>query len=136
MKKSALISLTLSVLAFSNVGLADQPGIKKELLEDIKAETKKCALQVVENRDGNQTVLQYKSDCNSLKIISQSEAQIYIENNWYSAKIVESPESDGGDLDDLFITNSGGQVIAQRTNIAAFDNVIVAMAGTVSLRQK
>lgn len=104
---------------------------KKELLADIKTETKKCVVQIVSNdyeSDGKK-VLGFKSTCPTLTIISETEAHILIEGEWLVAKIIESKESDGGDLDDLIISNSYGKIIAKKTNIPAYNSVLVAMAG-------
>ncbi len=111
---------------------------KKELLADIKEETKKCAVQIVgtnaENENG--TVIGFKSICSSLVIVSSSEAHILIEGEWLVAKIQESKESDGGDLFDLFILNGKGKIIATKTNVPSYDNVIVAMAGNIDFDGK
>ena len=124
----AILSLTvfLSVKAWAFEGSA-----KKELLQDIKAQTKKCVVQIVSTRNetDNENVLGFKSVCKTLKIVSQSQALIFIDGNWLTATITESAESDGGDLDDLEITNAKNETLATKTNIAAYDSVLVAMAG-------
>ncbi len=115
---------------------ADTANPKRELLQDIKAETRRCALQLLAPNGHGQKVIGYVSLCPTLKIISQGVAQIYIDGDWLGAKIAESPESDGGDLDDLYIFNSRGILLAKRTNIPAFDMIIVAMAGTTELKHR
>jgi hypothetical protein len=136
MNKYSTLALCLSsTLICSGFTLATQGEQKKELLSDIKAETKKCAVQLVTN-DGIKKVVGFSSDCQTLKIISDTQAQIFIEGEWFQAKIVESSQSDGGDLDDLYITDAGGKVVAQRMNVAAYDSVIVAMAHSSDLREE
>ena len=59
-----------------------------------------------------------------------------IDGEWLKAVITESAESDGGDLNDLIIYNLKGEILATKTNIAAFDSVIVAMAGDSNFNHK
>lgn len=123
--------IILAMCMVSTLSHSKDLSTKKELLADIKEETKKCAVQVVGNtpENDNGTVIGFKSVCSSLVITSTSEAHILIDGEWIVAKIKESKESDGGDLDDLFILNAKNQVIATKTNVPSYDNVIVAMAG-------
>ena len=115
---------------------AGESSAKKELLSDIKVETKKCAVQVVTTTEENENVISYKSICDGLKITAQNEAAIMIDGEWLKAVITESAESDGGDLNDLIIYNLKGEILATKTNIAAFDSVIVAMAGDSNFNHK
>ena len=121
----------LAACIFStSMGYSKELSVKKELLSDISAETKKCAVQIVSTKDkAKGSVIGFQSVCASLVIVSKSEAQIFIDGEWLFAKITESKESDGGDLDDLSITRSNGTVLAKKSNIAAFDSIVVAMAG-------
>jgi hypothetical protein len=130
--------IVLAMCAVSTLGYSKDLSPKKELLADIKAETKKCAVQVVDANSENENgkVIGFKSVCSSLVITSDSEANIQIDGEWLVAKIAESKESDGGDLDDLTIINSKGKVIATKTNIPAYDNIIVAMAGDSDFSEK
>lgn len=114
---------------FSTFGYSKNISAKKELLADIKSETKKCAVQFIDSSVDNGKVLGFKSVCTSLVIISENEAHILIDGEWLIAKISESKESDGGDLDDLVISDAKGKVLAKKSNIPAYDNIIVAMAG-------
>lgn len=122
----------------STLGYSKDLSTKKELLADIKAETKKCAVQVVgaNNENDNGKVIGLKSVCSSLVIVSTSEAHILIDGEWLVAKITESKESDGGDLDDLAIINQKGRVIATKTNIPAYDSIVIAMAGDSDFGEK
>lgn len=134
MNKLILISSCLLSMA----SFAKDLSAKKELLADIKAETKKCAVQVVSNESSTEgkKVLGFKSVCASLAIVSDQEAHLLIDGEWIIAKITESKESDDGDLDDLTITNQKGKVLATKSNIPAYDNIIVAMAGDSDFDRK
>lgn len=133
MKKNnfALICLSFALISSSALVSASVNEKNKELFSDIKLETKKCAVQIIstKNETENESVLGFKSICKSLKITSGTQARILIDGEWLKASIVESAESDGGDLDDLIISNSSNKVLAIKTNIPAYDNVVVAMAG-------
>jgi hypothetical protein len=123
--------LALSSLFVLGVHATDN---RKELLSDIKLETKKCARQLTSRSNEGETVTGYKSVCTTLKILSTSEAQILIDGVWLTALISESSDSDGGDLDDLTIQTSHGKILATRKNIPAYDSVIVAMAGDSTIQ--
>lgn len=127
MKKTIMLMLLVGCL---NVFAKDLSS-RKELLADIKLEVKKCAVQVVSTplENNNSNVVGFKSICPTLVIVSNSEARLLIEGQWLLATIRESAESDGNDLDDLFITDSKGKILATKTNIPAFDSIIVAMSG-------
>lgn len=129
------VGFIFATLAANSV-FASEMNPRKELLDDIKDETRKCAVQSVSVTNETRQVIGYSSTCPTLKIISMSQAQIFIDGQWFAVKIVESSESDGGDLDDLYVADMSGKIVAKRLNIAAYDSVIVAMAGTSELREK
>jgi hypothetical protein len=95
------------------------------ILKDIKEEVKKCAAK----DSGSGTAAQFKSTCSSVRLISKSQAQILLGSEWFTAKVSESEDSDGGDLDNLKVYNSRGELVAQRSNVIAYDNVVYAMIG-------
>jgi hypothetical protein len=125
--------ITFAIFGSNYVSAKDSA---KEILADIKVETKKCAVKLVSGNTEGKTVVGFKSICKSLKILSSSEAQILIDGAWLTAIICESSQSDGGDLDDLTIQSSTGKVLATKKNIPAYDSVIVAMAGDSNIREK
>jgi hypothetical protein len=129
-KKAIFSLLTCSIIGTISFQ-ASATSARRELLRDIKIQTKQCVVQIVSPvyESQNENVLGYKSLCGSLVIISPLEAQINIDGRWYQAVIKDSDESDGGDINDLSIMNSRGVVLATKTNIPAYDSVVVAMAG-------
>jgi hypothetical protein len=110
---------------------------RKELLRDIKVLTKKCTVQIVAvaNETQAENFLGYRSLCGTLNILSAVEAEIFVEGEWLTATVTESGESDGGDLNDLTVTRSNGQIVATKTNIASYNSVIVAMAGDTNFKK-
>lgn len=129
-----MLKIIFKISAFSSLlfplsMFASQMEPKKELLQDIQTETKKCAVQTGDASNNDKESIGFTSTCANLRIISKSEAQIFIDGDWLQATISESAESDGGDLDDLLITDSKGKVLARKLNVPAYDNVIFAMVG-------
>ena len=133
---TSFISLpTLAQSSNDQLNILDVSG-NHELLQDVKTEVKKCTVELLSNASAdeeaiyqNGKVVGFKSICTSLVIISENKAQILIENQWYTAVITESADADGGDLDNMQLFNTSGQVVATRSNVAAYDHVILALAG-------
>lgn len=129
-----IIVFTSVILSGAAVALTTD--VKKELLLDIKEETKKCAIEVVALSRESKEVFGYETHCDTLKLISSTEAQVFVDGSWFSVHITESPESDGGDLDDMFVYNEKNELVARKSNVAAYENVVRAMAGDAILEQK
>lgn len=137
MNKKILVSFLFFVgTLFSDVSMAGLADVKKELLLDIKEETVKCIIQSIGiGASGANEVTGYESTCDTVKIESNTKAQVFIDNEWYSLEIKESALSDDGDLDDLFVCNAKNEVVATRKNVAAYDNIVMAMAPGASFKQ-
>jgi hypothetical protein len=128
---------TIIVFIFSSLTFAIEtpvlaPNIAnspKEILSDVKAEVKKCAIMTLKSEQDHTNIRSFESTCKSLVLISESQAQVYIENIWYTASIIESEAADSGDLDDMELRDSTGNLIATRKNVPAFDSIVLAMTG-------
>ncbi|HEX7674378.1 MAG TPA: hypothetical protein VF412_09410 [Bdellovibrio sp.] len=134
--KILAISLFLVPALYSGLAHAELADAKKELLLDIKEEATKCITQIVSANNAVEEVAGYQSSCSTIKILSSTTAQVFIDNEWFSLEVKESELSDGGDLDDLFVYNSKQQLVATRENVAAYDSVIMAMAPGVHFKQQ
>ena len=134
--KILITSLLLASAFYSNLSFAQLAEAKKELLLDIKEETKKCVIQFISINNKDKDVIGYESTCPSLVILNNQKARILIDNELFSVEVKESDKSDGGDLDDMFIYNSKHQLVAFRADVAAYDSVIMAMAPGVDFRKK
>ena len=145
---SAIVGMAIATPAFAQT--ANQATLlsitgNHEILQDVKELVTKCAVEIlnqpsslaISNRQSN-PVLGFQSVCPSLQIVNRQQAMIYIENQWYVAVIYESEEADGGDLNNMSLYNySTGQLVASRTNVAAYNQVVLAMAGgNIKLEQK
>ena len=101
-----------------------------ELLQDLKNLTQKCVVRpVTVSAAGATVLLPLKSTCQELILVGKMKAAITLENQNFYAEVVESQDSDGGDLDHLVIRNTHGRTIAIRRNVLAFDDVLIALAG-------
>lgn len=130
--KNVLIYSSVVLLFSVFVFAAEKPDAnfqQAEFLHDIKSEVKKCVIMSVSPNENHIQVRSFESTCSTLKLLSDKQAQIFIENNWYNATLVESPESDDGDLDNLEIRDKTGQLVAVRNNVPAFDSIVLAMTG-------
>jgi hypothetical protein len=125
--------LLIVIFLFSTQSFSKDLSTRKELLLDIKEITKKCSIQLIgASSDNNQgKVVGFKSICPTLILDSEVQAHINIEGQWLLAQITESKESDGGDLYDLKIISEEGKVMAVKSNIPAYGNVVIAMGGGV-----
>ncbi len=123
----ALSSFQMSAKAANDLNAG---GRARELLQDLAAMTIKCAIRPYSiGLNGKKTYSPLESRCPQLRITSSRTALIYLERQTYYAELLESRDSDGGDLDDLFILDSYGRRVAMRHNVAAFDDVLLSLAG-------
>ena len=131
MKKLIILVTTFAgiFLAVSS-SFAETSSVKKELLQDLKEEAKKCVSEIVKTTDAKKEIVGYETTCETFKIISMQQAQIFVDGEWLTATSEESALSDDGDLDNLYITNSTNQLVAQKLNVAAYDSVISAIVGS------
>jgi hypothetical protein len=137
MKKFARSCGIAALLAFSSVQVStgaassiDTGGRARELLQDLAAMTIKCAIHPYSiDLTGKKIYYPLQSRCPQLRITSPSTALIYLERQTYYAELLESRDSDGGDLDDLFILDAYGHRVAMRHNVAAFDDILLSLAG-------
>lgn len=126
--KTLLTGLLATGVLYSAFAHAEMADAKKELLLDIKEEALKCITQQVSLTNQTEEVTAYKSSCTTIRLLTPTTAQVFIDNEWFSLEIKESELSDGGDLDDLFVYNSKNQLVATRENVAAYDSIVMAMA--------
>ena len=102
----------------------------QNLLAELKDLALRCVVQpVVRTAAGHKEYGPLKSVCSELQETRNGGAIIMIRGEKLRAVLIEADESDGGDLDHLIVTNSKGDVVAQRKNVLAFENVFIALAG-------
>lgn len=132
-----LISLALVITSLNSVSaiaqnILDVTG-NHEILQDLKAQVQSCAVELVSGGK----VVGFQSVCPTLRLLSQAQAQVMIEGHWYTASLAESDLSDGGDLDNMSLYNDRGAVVAARSNVPAYDQIVLAMVGgNIKLQQR
>jgi hypothetical protein len=114
-----------SSLSFGQESNPSQP----QLLERLAVIVQNCAVAHVQRHSDRYFVESFGSRCQVFHVESKGQAQIYLGGQWYTAKVTENADSDGGDLDDLTVLNDQGQIVATRTAVAAFDDVVYALSG-------
>ena len=129
-KLIVLLTAFAGVFLAGSTTFAETSSVKKELLQDLKEEAIRCVSEVVKITNAEKEVVGYESKCDTFKIISMNQAQIFIDGEWLTATTEDSELSDSGDLDNLYITNSANERIAQKLNVAAYDSVIAAIVGS------
>jgi hypothetical protein len=134
----ALVLLVLSVVVSNALAIGSgNAGNRRDMLFIIKNEAKACGVKLVVNKGDYKETLGYESTCETLKIISDWQAQVYLHKQWYTVSIAESLDSDGGDLNDMAVVNEKGNVVALRKNVPAFNHVLNAMVGGIGkLKEK
>ena len=102
---------------------------RTDILQDTKDLVKVCAVMILSQEKDNLLVRNFESHCETLELISRSEARVLIGNEWFTATITTSEDSDEGDLNNMELRNSAGQLVAARYNVLAFENIVLAMTG-------
>jgi hypothetical protein len=70
-----------------------------------------------------------RSQCDNLKV-KNNQLEFTVLGQTFTAQVQDSADSDGGDLNDLQVTNSQGEVVVQASNILAYGDVIQALVGS------
>lgn len=135
MKRSIWIA-SLLFLAPAAFAAGSQKGVSPsavgpDFLERISDLARQCVVQPYSfDANGKRAFLPLKSTCVELQGDSRAKkALIELGGIRYQAVIEESEDSDGGDLNDLSILDPSGRVVATRHNVAAFNNVFIALSG-------
>lgn len=129
--KTLLIIITsalVSIFAFASEPDMVSSG-RADILQDTKDLVKVCAVMILSQEKDNVLVRNFESHCETLELVSQTEARILIGNEWFTATITTSEDSDEGDLNNMELRNSAGQLVAARYNVPAFENIVLAMTG-------
>jgi hypothetical protein len=87
-----------------------------------------CAVIPYAVVDGTKVQGMTRSQCDTLAV-KNNELSFTVLGQTFTAQVQDSADSDGGDLNDLEVKNSQGQVIVQASNILAYGDVIQALVG-------
>ena len=119
----------IGLMASAQAAPKSPSATKRELLADISELTLKCVVRpYVINARGEQELHPLRSDCPEIQSSDARHATIQIEDKTYAAQLFDSQDADEGDLDDLLIYWHR-RMVAKRHNVAAFDEIFIALAG-------
>lgn len=138
----AVLCFTLSsaaALTFPSVSQAtlskhsvtsDQLDPKSFTWDELKQMVLTCAVQPVTKLASGETKFHpLVSLCPSNLAVHGSIAQFHLKGSHYVATISDSPLADEGDLNSLVIRDEQGRLVAQAEHIAAFGDILLALAG-------
>jgi len=124
MFRKAVLAASLPFL-FSLSARAD---VSADLFNQVRDLTIKCVVQpVTVDRTGRRVYGQPRSTCIELQAAGP-RARLWLGRIQLDAVLTVSEHADGGDLNHLFLY-SAGRPVAQLRDVAAFGNILVALAG-------
>lgn len=88
----------------------------------------RCAVQPYTLQRGKKVYGRLLSTCEELQV-QGAEARFVLNGDWYLAQLSDSPNSDGGDLNDVFVKDTDEKQVAVRRDIPAFGDVLLGLAG-------
>ena len=91
-----------------------------KFLEQVRGLVQHCAVQPARGP--------LESKCTEV-LVKGSQAQLQLNGEWYSANIVDSEDSDGGDLNNIFVQDQNGTQVAELHNALAFGDILLGLAG-------
>jgi hypothetical protein len=95
----------------------------------LEALVARCAVHPYTTMDsGEKTYGPMESVCADLKI-NGSSAVFVIDGEVFVATLQDSADSDGGDLNDVTVADSHGDVIITQQNVLAYRDIVVALVG-------
>ena len=129
--------LAVSALAFAIAGSLPASASEigafsygNRLLDDLSFIASRCVVRPYHfDADGTRVDLEPRSLCPELVSADSAHASVSYNGQRFDAELSESELSDGGDLYHLQVRNSQGRVVARRVNVAAFGNILIALAG-------
>ena len=127
------VVVSLSILALSPLANASgttsafAPEVQKVLIE-VQTIARRCAFRPVKIMNGRKVEGRLRSRCPNL-LISNNEALIQVREGVVHAILTDSPNSDGGDLNDLRFETRRGKLIAQIPGVLAYGDVLMALTG-------
>lgn len=137
MKSFRFILILLSLQAL--VGASPRTALAESLAfwGDVQELLSSCAVQpFIIDETGERTYGAIRSTCPELELTSDG-ARLRVNGRTYFAHLLESEDSDGGDLAHLLITDRRGRPVAQLENVLAFGDVLYALVGrSISVREE
>lgn len=109
---------------------AESPSVQEnpDFWKKLNALVAQCSVKPYSLVQGVKTYGPLRSSCQELQT-NGNRATFVLEGETFFARIEESADSDGGDLDNVYVQNSQGSVIANRHNVLAYDDILLGLAG-------
>ncbi len=119
------VSLLLGTTCFAHTETSGH-----ELLSDLQTLAIKCVVRTYSvNGDGKKVYTTLKNVCSQIVVSDPATAHVQLDNETFVVVIRESDDSDGGDLNNVLVYNANGQLVAQKLNVVAFDNILMGLSG-------
>lgn len=121
----------ICALGFVFSGFAQAEEINgTKIFKDLKDLTLRCVVEpYIVNARGEKMTGPLKSICKEIQESRHGGVDVSIRGTVLHAVLVDSENSDGGDLNHLLVVDSRGNVVAEQKEILAFDNIFIALAG-------
>jgi len=129
MREKLFVVLAL-FLASSSVQASSRQDSEARFWADVKVLMQECAVQPYSvDHTGKKVYGALENVCNEIEVFETS-AKFVLNGRLYYAFLTESRFADEGDLNDLVVRDSRGEIVATRTNIPAFGDILLALAGS------
>lgn len=126
------LAITFSVTPMAQTAEAT-PQANARFLSEVRDLVSRCAVQPYTIQSGKKAYGRLESSCPELQV-QGAEARFQFEGRWSVAKIVDSEDSDGGDLNDISIQDDHGNEVAQLKEVLAFGDILLGLSdGQVNL---
>ena len=126
MKAHAAVLLAVS---FGGLTASASMTTGKKIVQDIQTLALKCVVHPFSIQEGKKVYAPLKNTCSQIVVLDEKTAHVTVDNETFEVVIHESEDSDGGDLDHVLVYNQEGQLVGQKLNVVAFDNVLLGMLG-------
>jgi hypothetical protein len=125
--------LSISLLFLSAAALADPAQSSTRAQErfwtDVRDLVSRCSVQEIDRDSSGRIASSHlRSSCAELEVRGAT-ATFTIEGETFVASMTESTLSDDGDLWNVYVQDSEGRLVATRTNVLAFGDILLALAG-------
>jgi hypothetical protein len=124
----------VAVLAFLTLSSFAQADADKDLTPagfwaGLDTLASQCAVVPYAVVDGTKVRGMARSQCANLSV-KNNQLEFTVLGETFTAQVQDSADSDGGDLNDLQVTNAQGEVVVHASNVLAYGDVIQALVGS------
>lgn len=120
----------VTVILSGTIGFARNETTGHELMKDIETLAMKCIVRTYSlNKDGAKVYSDLKNVCAQIQVLDSKTAHVQVDNQVFKVVLRESDDADGGDLDHVLAYDLNGQLVGQKLNVVAYDNILLGLAG-------